>query len=68
MEVYNKLRHFELVDQIIPCIEHCGQKIMEIYEDFNIDIQTKEDNSVDGQVARYIALIRKQKQEILSGK
>lgn len=30
--------------------------------------QTKEDNSVDGQVARYIALIRKQKQEILSGK
>lgn len=30
--------------------------------------QTKEDTSVDGQVARYIAVIRKQKQEILSGK
>ena len=45
MEIYNKLRHFELVDQIIPCLEHCGQKIMEIYEDFNIDIQIKEDNS-----------------------
>lgn len=30
--------------------------------------QTKEDNSVDAQIARYVALIRKQKQEILSGK
>ena len=45
MEIYNKLRHFELVDQIIPCLEHCGQKIMEFYDDFNIDIQIKEDNS-----------------------
>ena len=45
MDIYNKLRHFELVDQIIPCLEHCGQKIMEIYEDFNIDVQIKDDNS-----------------------
>lgn len=30
--------------------------------------ETKEDNSVDGQVARYIAIIREQKQEILRGK
>ena len=45
MEIYNKLRHFELVDQIIPCLNHCGQKIMEIYDDLHIDIQTKEDNS-----------------------
>ena len=27
------------------CLEHCGQKIIEIYEDFNIDVQIKEDNS-----------------------
>jgi hypothetical protein len=30
--------------------------------------ETKEDNSVDGQVAKYIAAIREQKQEILRGK
>ena len=30
MEIYNKLRHFELVDQIIPCLDHCGEKIMEM--------------------------------------
>jgi len=45
MEIYNKLRHFEFVDQIIPCLEHCGQKIMDIYDNFNIDIQIKEDQS-----------------------
>ena len=45
MEIFNKLRHFEFVDQIIPCLEHCGQKIMDIYDNFNIDIQTKEDQS-----------------------
>ena len=44
MELYNKLRHFELVDQIIPCLEHCGQKIMEIHQAFNIDVQIKDDN------------------------
>lgn len=30
--------------------------------------KTEEDKSVDGQIAMYIATIRKQKQEILSGK
>ena len=45
MELFNKLRHFEFVDQIIPCLEHCGQKIMEIYGNFNGDIQIKEDQS-----------------------
>ena len=45
MEIFNKLRHFEFVDQIIPCLEHCGQKIMNIYDNFNIDIQIKEDQS-----------------------
>jgi len=45
MEIFNKLRHFEFVDQIIPCLEHCGQKIMDIYDNFNIDIQIKEDQS-----------------------
>ena len=30
--------------------------------------ETKTDNSVDGQIARYIATIREQKQEILRGK
>lgn len=30
--------------------------------------QTKEDTSVDGQVAKYISVIRQQKQEILRGK
>tara|TARA_R110000796_G_scaffold244439_1_gene367510 strand:- start:270 stop:473 length:204 start_codon:yes stop_codon:yes gene_type:complete len=30
--------------------------------------ETKEDNSVDGQVAKYIAILREQKQEILRGK
>ena len=45
MELFNKLRHFEFVDQIIPCLEHCGQKIMEIYGNFNVDIQIKEDQS-----------------------
>ena len=45
MEIFNKLRHFEQVDQIIPCLEHCGQKIMEIYGNFNVDVQMKEDNS-----------------------
>ena len=45
MDIYNKLRHFEFVDHIIPCLEHCGQKIIEIYEDFNIDVQIKDDNS-----------------------
>jgi 3'(2'), 5'-bisphosphate nucleotidase len=45
MEIYNKLRHFEFVDQIIPCLEHCGQKIMDIYDNFNVDIQIKEDQS-----------------------
>jgi len=45
MEIFNKLRHFEFVDQIIPCLEHCGQKIMDIYDKFSIDIQIKEDQS-----------------------
>lgn len=30
--------------------------------------ETKKDDSVDGQVARYIAMIREQKQEIVRGK
>jgi len=30
--------------------------------------QAKEDTSVDGQIAKYISVIRKQKQEILRGK
>ena len=30
--------------------------------------QTKEDTSIDGQVAKYISVIRQQKQEILRGK
>ena len=45
MEIYNKLRHFEFVDQIIPCLEHCGQKIMDIYGNFDVDVQIKEDQS-----------------------
>ena len=45
MEIFNKLRHFEFVDQIIPCLEQCAEKIMEIYGNFNNDIQIKDDNS-----------------------
>jgi hypothetical protein len=26
MEIYNKLRHFELIDQIIPCLERLWSK------------------------------------------
>ena len=45
MEIFSKLRHFEFVDQIIPCLEQCAEKIMEIYGNFNNDIQIKDDNS-----------------------
>ena len=45
MELFNKLRHFELAHLIIPCLEHCGQKIMEIYNNFDNDIEFKDDNS-----------------------
>tara|TARA_Y100001935_G_scaffold42210_1_gene34362 strand:- start:1543 stop:2313 length:771 start_codon:yes stop_codon:yes gene_type:complete len=45
MEFFSKLRHFEIADQIIPCLHQCGKKIMEIYSNFNNDIQIKDDNS-----------------------
>ena len=45
MAIFNKLRHFEFIDQIIPCLEKCGQKIMEIYENSNNVIQFKSDKS-----------------------
>jgi 3'(2'), 5'-bisphosphate nucleotidase len=45
MKIDNQLKHFEFIDQIIPCLQRCGQKIMEIYSDFNFDVQIKHDST-----------------------
>jgi len=45
MDKNNKLRHYDYYDDIKSCLEECGSKILDIYDDFNQSISYKSDNS-----------------------
>jgi len=45
MDQNNKLRHYDHYDDIKSCLEECGSKIIDIYDDFNQSISYKSDNS-----------------------